>query len=102
VVEGTWSEVATDEGSLRELLCERDFVMKYLSVQLVAPLVRSGSVPPAGKILSWRLPPVVGGSYNTDNLDQTDIQVHFSVLGQIWRQASSLPPGTVINKFTTE
>ena len=102
VVEGTCTEVAADEGSFRALLCDRDFVMKYLSVQLVAPLIRAGSVPPAGQILSWRLPPVVGGSCTADNLDQTDIEVHFSMLGPIWRQASSLPPGTVINKFTTE
>jgi len=86
VVEGTCTEVAADEGSFRALLCDRDFVMKY---------------PPAGQILSWRLPPVVGGSCTADNLDQTDIEVHFSMLGPIWRQASSLPPGTVINKFTT-
>ena len=99
-VEGTCTQIAEDGAGFQQLLGDRDFVTRHLSVQLVAPLIRSGSVPAAGQILSWRQPPVLGGSYIADNLEATDIEVHFSILGQIWRQASSLPSGTPISNVT--
>jgi hypothetical protein len=102
VVEGTCTQIADDGASFQQMLSDREFVMNRLSVQLVTPLIRSGSVPAAGQILSWRQPPVLGGSYTTDNLGATDISVHFSMLGQIWRQVSTLPPGTPINSVTIE
>ena len=102
VVEGRCTQIAENGPSFQQLLRDRDFVMSRFSVQLVAPLIRSGSVPVAGQILSWRQPPVLGGSYTTDNLEATDISVHFSMLGQIWQQASSLPPGTPINNVTIQ
>ncbi|WP_395741131.1 T6SS immunity protein Tdi1 domain-containing protein [Prosthecobacter sp.] len=97
VVEGRCTEIAPDGDTFQRLLSDREFVMRHLSVQLVAPLIRAGKVPAAGQILSWRHPPVLGGACSTDNLEATDISVHFSMLGQIWRQASTLPPGTPIH-----
>lgn len=102
IVEGTCTQVAEDGATFQQLLSDRDFVIRHLSVQLVAPLIRSGSTPAAGQILSWRKPQVLGGTYAADNLEATDIQVHFSILGQIWRQASDLPPGTPIGSVQIE
>lgn len=102
VVEGTCTQIALDGDTFEQLLSDREFVMRHLSVELVAPLIRAGSVPPAGQILSWRQPPVLGGAYAADNLEATDIEVHFSILGQIWRQVSTLPPGTPINNVTMQ
>ena len=99
-VEGTCAQIAEDGAGFQQLLGDRDFVVEHLSVELVAPLIRSGSVPPAGQILSWRKPPVLGGSYTVENLESTDIEVHFSILGQIWQQVSNLPPGTRIGNVT--
>jgi hypothetical protein len=102
VVEGTCCQIAPDGDTFQQMLSDREFVMRHLSVQLVAPLIRAGSVPPAGQILSWRQPPVLGGAYAAANLEPTDISVHFGILGQIWRQASSLPPGTPIDNVTIQ
>ncbi len=102
VVEGTCSQIAGDGATFQQLLTDREFVLRHFSVQLVAPLIRSGAVPAVGQILSWRQPPVLGGSYTTDNLEATDIEVHFSMMGQIWRQASSLPSGTPIKSVTLQ
>jgi hypothetical protein len=102
VVEGTCTEIAPDGASFQQLLGDKEFVMSHLSVQLVAPLIRSGALPAAGRILSWRQPPVLGGPYSAENLEPTDISVHFSMLGQIWQQASSLPEGTQIGSVTKQ
>ncbi len=102
VVEGTCTEIASDGASFQQLLGDKEFVMRHLSVQLVAPLIRAGSLPAAGQILSWRQPPVLGGSYSAENLEPTDISVHFSMLGQIWQQASRLPEGTPIGSVTIQ
>lgn len=99
-VEGTCTQVSDGAEEFQQLLSDREFVMEHLSVEIVAPLLRSGFVLAAGQILSWRHPPVLGGSYTADNLEPADIEVHFSILGQIWRQVSSLPPGTPINNVT--
>ena len=101
VVEGTCTEIASDGASFQQLLGDREFVMRHLSVQLVAPLIRAGTLP-AGQIFSWRQPPVLGGPYSAENLEPTDLSVHFSMLGQIWQQAARLPEGTQIGSVTIQ
>jgi len=98
-VEGLLSEVAADGAAFSEFLGDRDFVMQHFAVSLVAPLLRAGSKPPSGKLLSFKQPPVLGGEYSPANLEEADIEVHFSLLGQIWLQVSQLPEGTPISSI---
>lgn len=98
-VEGNISEVATDGVEFEEQVKDKNFVMKFFSVNLVAPLIKSGQSPAKGRIFEFKIPPVLGGEYETANLETTDIEVHFSMLGQIWAQVSNLPPGTKIGNI---
>ena len=95
-VEGTLELVANNGEQFEQLLTQADFVMKYFSVNLIAPLMKRGSIPD-GHLYSWKKAPVLGGEYNRSNLEATDIKVHFSILGQIWRQVNDLPEGTEIS-----
>jgi hypothetical protein len=98
-VEGALSEVSSDGEGFSALFGDRDFVMQYLAVSLVAPLLSAGKKPARGKLLSFKKPPVLGGEYESGNLEEADIEVHFSMLGQIWAQVSQLPEGTPISSI---
>lgn len=94
---GTLEKVAADSAGFEALLTNREFVMKHFAVELVAPFLRAGQRPPAGQVFSFKKPPVLGGEYSQANLETTDMEVHFGMLGQIWEQVAQLPPGTPVN-----
>lgn len=76
--------------------------MDRFSVNLVAPLLKSHGRPSDGKLFSLDVPPILNGDYSQDNLKECDIEVHFSMLGQIMEQAKSLPEGTPISDVSIQ
>ncbi len=92
--------VAESANEFESLLSDRDFVGEYLSVQMVGDLRLKGLVLETGQIYSFIKPPTLGGPYALDNIEITDIEVHFSLNGQIGRQIKNLPPGTPIKGIT--
>jgi hypothetical protein len=40
-----------------------------------------------GECYGWKVPPVLGGEADVENLEPTDLIVHHSILGQLFRQA---------------
>ena len=88
--------VATSPDTFSELLSDREFVAGYFNVQLVGDLRLNGSVLKPGQIYSYVKPPVLGGQYILENFHVADIEVHFSISGQIGHQVRNLPPGTKI------
>jgi len=91
--------VAESIDEFKNLLSDRDFVGKYLNVQLVGELRLNGIILKLGQIYSFIKPPVLGGQYHLDNIEVTDIEVHFSLNGQIGRQIKDLTPGTPIKSI---
>ncbi len=64
--------------------------------------------PPAGRAsaatvglrrYSCKTPLSLGGQLEAENFERTDLQVHYSRLGQIHRQTKDLPPGTKIGRI---
>ena len=43
-----------------------------------------------------KIPPILGGQYAIENLEPTDLSVHYSLLADIFRQTKDLPDGTRI------
>jgi hypothetical protein len=94
---GTCSRVADDVATFRERLSDRAFVLDNFVPGIVADLRNSGRPLAQGQLYSYRVPPALGGEYSADNLEPTDISVHFSLLGQINQRTHDLPEGTVIS-----
>jgi hypothetical protein len=94
---GTLDRVADDVATFRERLADRAFVLDNFVPGIVADLQNSGRSLAQGQLYSYRVPPALGGEYSADNLEPTDISVHFSVLGQINQRVRDLPEGTVIS-----
>ena len=63
---------------------------------------RAGFRPSAGQCLSFKVPPVLGGSLDLENVEVCELMVHQSVMGQIHLRVKDLPEGTVIDQVTVD
>lgn len=95
--EGKVRNVAASVEELQGLLSDRDFVYSELMVEDFANLQRAGKLLAPGQVFGFIKPPILGGSFDVENLEPTDIQVHFSLSGQIHQQVKDLPDGTPIS-----
>ncbi len=50
-----------------------------------------------GECYSCKTPLSLGGQLEADNFERGDLQVHYSILGQLHQQTKHLPPGTKID-----
>ena len=93
---GSCRLVAHDPDELRSLLGDSAWVTDHLAALVVADFLQNDLRLQKGQIYSWKRPPALGGEYELANAGITDIEVHFSVTGQIHQQIQSLPTGTPI------
>ena len=68
----------------------------WLLIPLVDQCVSEGLVLSASQSYGDKVPPILGGEYDTQNLEPTDLSVHYSILGDIFAQTKDLPDGTRI------
>ena len=79
--------VAGSYDEFNQLLSNKEFVVECFAVQMVGDLIQAGKVLEKGQIYSLTVPWFLGGKYELSNIEATDIEVHFSVSGQIARQS---------------
>ena len=63
---------------------------------MIADLLQSRGPLSKGEIYSFKVTPVLGGELSADNVEASDIDVHFSLSGQLHRQIRDLPEGAKI------
>jgi hypothetical protein len=61
-----------------------------------------GLAPGNDQVLSFKVPPVLGGELSTENLEVADFVVSVNVAGQIHDQVRLLPPGAPIAGITID
>lgn len=100
--DATITEVADGIDAFKAKLQDQDVVSDWFLVDLITALKTDGNKLEAGQVYSYKKLIVLGGDYSPGNFEPTDIEVHFSISGQIHQQVKNLPPGTKINsvKFT--
>lgn len=62
----------------------------------------SGLRPAAGQCLSFKIPPILSGAVELENVEVCDLLVHQSIMGQLHRNVKDLPEGTVIDQITVD
>jgi hypothetical protein len=62
----------------------------------------AGLVPDAGQILSFKIPPVLGGELDVANLEVADFVVSVDIAGQLHDQVKDLPMGSPISDITID
>jgi hypothetical protein len=93
---GSLNEVAPSVEEFKQRMVQLENAQQWFSPTLVGDLITQRSRLQPGKCFSFKIPPVLGGEISVDNFEPTDLQVHFSILGQIHRQVKDLPAGTKI------
>jgi hypothetical protein len=95
-LEGTLKHAATNQNAFLKLLRAGAFDPTWFSPDMVALLeARSEHLAP-GQCYSYKIPPVLGGSFESANVKAVSAMVHFCIMGQLHEQTRHLPPGTTI------
>ena len=97
--EGSLTQVSESVDEFRNLLNDEDFVRANFHVEVVAEMKLAGRVLEPGQVWGFIRPPVLGGAFDTDNYEPTDLVVHFSIQGQLHRQVRDLPDGAPISSI---
>ena len=97
VGEGNYEKVANDIEDLKTKMNDNDLANEWFMFDLVNSIKESGLHLTNGKLFSYKKLPIIGGEYEPDNFELTDIEVHFSIAGQIHQQIKDLPDGAKIN-----
>jgi hypothetical protein len=99
---GTLQQVATSADEFRARLRNKDFVIEHFAPIIVMRMRERGKMLQQGQLYGFRTPPPLGGEYSADNLEPTDIEVHFSTLGQLHARAHAAAGGATDNRSRTE
>jgi hypothetical protein len=93
---GTATKVADTGETFRGALRDRDFVDSHFQVQLIGKARQAGLNLQPKQLYSYVHPPLLGGAYNLQNLEVTDIDVHLSVFGQLASNVRHLAEGASV------
>jgi hypothetical protein len=96
-VEGKLSREWDSPGSLQAQLNTAAGQDRYLMASLAVAASNTGLVPGDRQVLSFKVPPVLGGFFEPQNIEVSDLIVTLSIAGQIHQQIKDLPPGTPIS-----
>ena len=97
ICDGALTKVASNSDEFKAKLSLDDFWDKYLPLHAVGDLRLAGHFLDIGQVYSYKQPPILGGKHEIENIEICDIEVHFSILGQIHFQVKDLPEGTPIS-----
>jgi hypothetical protein len=102
LMSGEFKQVAESEEEFARLCEDREQRRNWFIAFLLMELRKLRGDLAAGECYSCNIPLSLGGKLNVDNFDRTDLQIHYSVLGQLHRQTKHLPPGTRIDSIKIE
>ncbi len=101
---GQLIRIAESTDKFIEALEDIDNFDKWMLASTVLDLIENDVLLKENQVYSYKVMPILNGSYSMDNFDTTDISVHFSITGQICQQiikphnGMPLPDGTRIDK----
>lgn len=94
---GKIERIANDREDFAERIDVADNANQWLMIPLVDECFSAGLVLRHGQCYSFKQPPLLGGDYTIDNVEVSDLAIHYSILGQIYEQTKDLPDGTSVN-----
>lgn len=94
---GTIERVAENRDDFANKIDKDDNSNKWLMIDLVDSCMEAGLELSPNQCYGFKVPPILGGSYKVENIEPTDLSVHYSLLAQINEQTKDLPDGTKIS-----
>lgn len=94
---GKFEKIADSEDEFKKAIAAN--VNDWFLPQLLGDLLTSGVTLDRNECFSFKKPPVLGGDYSLENMEPTNLSVHFSIMGQIHQQVKDLPDGMPIRSI---
>lgn len=95
-LEGSLERVWDTGADLQSVLNTPGGQDQFLMLGLVKQAAESGLTPGPDQVLSFKVPPVLGGPVGVDNVEVDDFVVSIGLTGQIHQQVRDLPPGAPV------
>ena len=96
---GEFQDICDDVESFRSLLADQEFVSEHFVPGVVVQLRDAGVPLEKRQLYGFKTPPALGGEYVIENHEPTDIEVHFSMLGQVNGQVAAHPDGNPVDSI---
>ncbi|MBA4197620.1 MAG: hypothetical protein C0459_08710 [Chitinophaga sp.] len=94
---GDLTKIVDSFEQFQQSLIDEEKIDNWFLPQLIEKLITAGKTLKENEVYSYKKLPVIGGAYSIDNIDPTDMSVHFAFSGQICEQIKDLPDGTKVN-----
>jgi hypothetical protein len=91
---GDLTRVAGNLTQFEQFLHDEEKIDNWFLPGLLEKLLQADKTLQPREVYSYQVLPVIGGAYSIENIQPTDIDVHFSFTGQICEQIKDLPDGT--------
>jgi hypothetical protein len=88
--------VAASRDEFIELVDVGDNAENWLMISLVDRCVKADIKLSEGQCYGFKVPPILGGKYELENIEPTYLSVHYSFLADMFRQTRDVPDGTKI------
>lgn len=99
---GKLTKVAESVNEFQNLLVDKDNFANWFLTELYVELQDKNIFLKENQVYSYTKIPILGGDYAVNNIEPTDISVHFYLTGQICEQTKDLPDDTKIDVVTTK
>ncbi|WP_018615973.1 T6SS immunity protein Tdi1 domain-containing protein [Segetibacter koreensis] len=94
---GELTKIADTFEQYQQFLIDDEKIDNWFLPSLVEKLLATGKTLKENQVYSYKKLPVIGGEYTVDNIEPTDMSVHFAFSGQICEHIKDLPNGTKVN-----
>jgi len=101
VGEGIFTKVTNTVDEFKLKLKDNKQIDEWFLIGLVEDLKKKGLHLTQNHLYGYKILPILGGKYEPENFELTDIEVHFELSGQIHKQIKDLPDGTKVNVKTS-
>jgi len=102
LVGGELTRVAQSRAEFAESRQLPENLAQWYMADLARSCFELGIRLPSGQCLSYKIPPVLSGKLEPENIEVCDLMVHETIMGQIHRQTRCLPEGTQIRRFLVD
>jgi hypothetical protein len=99
---GQLSRVADSRDQFAEFLDIDDNANNWLMIPLVDQLVAAGMISTLDRCYRFKIPPVLGGSYDLENVATISLVERYSSMADICRQIEDVPDGTPVKLIVTD
>jgi hypothetical protein len=96
------SEIAPSRQAFLSERAKQENLGQWFMADLALLCWERGLRPGPGQCLSFKIPPVLSGPLEVDNIEVCDLMVHESIQAQIHRNVKDLPEGTRIDRFVVD